>query len=591
MGGRHRTDELDDDYNSHRAPTRRRRGGPGRLLAPLVGSVALAVLLGVAAFAIVSRDRGCSGDRVALRVTASPDIQPAVSRIAQGFNKAGHRVGDGCAVVTVTKGVSATVASGLAGSGGRVGAMDAWIPDSSLWVTGLRAKNPQVPAPGPSTAHSPIVMVAAGSVIPSLRKNLGEASWVGMISAANVANVDGPGRKVRVLALDPSLNAAGLGALLAASGVANASGIGQEELVGALKALSGSTARDQDALLASLGVKGTRAPVGIASEQAVWAFNSARRPKVPAVPLYPAEGTLNLDYPMVITTRNTAARGAAEAFQKELGTEAARKILRAEGFRTPDGQGGTAVAGTGGFQAEAPKTLETPDAATVARLSQSWSRLNLGTRLVTLLDVSGTMALPVPGTGLTRMQAITKIAVEGMRLFPVKSEIGFWEFSTHLDRQGLDYRETVPVGPLTENLDGVLRRDLINQRLATIRAKATGDTGLNDTLAAAYRQMTEEYQSDKINTVLILTDGAGNDDPDGGIGDLEILKTLRESYNPEKPVSILIIAFGPDAPKGKRQMDALAKATGGEAYIAKDVLEVRRFFLQGMKRRICAPHC
>ena len=31
--------------------------------------------------------------------------------------------------------------------------------------------------------------------------------------------------------------------------------------------------------------------------------------------------------------------------------------------------------------------------------------------------------------------------------------------------------------------------------------------------------MTEDYQGDKINTVVILTDGAGNDDPDGGISD------------------------------------------------------------------------
>ncbi|MFD0884088.1 VWA domain-containing protein [Streptosporangium algeriense] len=229
--------------------------------------------------------------------------------------------------------------------------------------------------------------------------------------------------------------------------------------------------------------------------------------------------------------------------------------------------------------------------ATVTGLSRSWSRLNLGTRLLTLLDVSGTMALPVPGTGLTRMRAITRIATEGIKLFPVKSEIGVWEFSTNLDGRGVDYRETVPVGPLTENLDGVLRRDLINRRLAATRARATGDTGLNDTLAAAYRRMNEEYQGDKINTVVVLTDGAGNDDPEGGIGDREILRRLKREYDPERPVSILIIAFGPDAPKGRRQMEALARATGGEAYIAKDIGQVRTFFLEGMRRRLCAPHC
>ncbi|MEU4535264.1 substrate-binding and VWA domain-containing protein [Streptosporangium sp. NPDC023825] len=595
MGGRHRTDELEDGYTPYKEPQpRRRRGGRGKVLVPLAGSVALAVLLGVAAFVVINRDRGagaCGGEALPLRITASPDIQPALSQIAVRFNKAAHDVEGRCATVTVTKGASATVASSF--SGGKAAAMDMWIPDSKLWVTNLRARNQEVPEAGASIARSPIVMVASGSVVPNLKKSFGEASWGGMINAANVANVDGPGRKVRVLVLDPSLNAAGLGALLAAAGVATASGAGEEQLVGALKSLSGSTStvRDQDALLASLGVKGSKVPLGISSEQGIWAFNKAKKPEVPAVPLYPAEGTINLDYPVVVTAEDAAVRKAAEAFRKELGSEASRKTLQEQGFRTPDGKGGKAISGSDGFQAKAPQAIEPPDGNTVARMSQTWSRIKLGTRLVTLLDVSGTMALPVPGTGLTRMQAISRIAVEGMKLFPAKSEMGLWEFSTHLNGRGVDYRETVPVGPLTEDMNGVLRRDVINQRLITTRAKATGDTGLNDTLAAAYAQMTKEYQSDKINTVLILTDGAGNDDPDGGISNQQILKRLKEQFDPEKPVSVLIIAFGPDAPKGKRQMDALAKATAGDAFIAKNVLEVRKFFLEGMKRRLCAPNC
>ncbi|MFC7648839.1 substrate-binding and VWA domain-containing protein [Streptosporangium lutulentum] len=589
--GRHRTDELDDGYTPNREAPRRRRGGRGQVLVPLAGSVALAVLLGVAAFVIINRDRECSGDPVALRVTASPDIQPAVSQIAERYNKAGHDIDGRCATVTVAKGVPATVASALGGGGGKAEAMDLWIPDSALWVSGLRAKNPDVPAPGASIAHSPIVMVASNSVVPSLKKSFGEASWGGMINAANVANVDGPGRKVRVLALDPSLNAAGLGALLAASGVATASGAGEEQLVGALKSLSASTVRDQDALLASLGVKGAKVPLGVASEQGVWAFNNAKKPEVPAVPLYPAEGTLNLDYPVVITTENATVRKAAEAFQKELGTDASKKTLRDQGFRTPDGKGGKPVAGAGGFQAKAPVTLKMPDAKTVASMSQSWSRLNLGTRLLTLLDVSGTMALPVPGMGVTLDAGDHEDRHRGHEAVPDQERARALAVLHQPQRPGVDYRETIPVGPLTENINGVLRRDLLNQRLATTQAKPTGDTGLNDTLAAAYKQMTDDYQGDKINTVLILTDGASNDDPEGGISNAEILRTLKEEFNPEKPVSVLIIAFGPDAPKGKRQMDALAKATNGDAFIAKDILEVRKFFLEGMKRRLCSPNC
>ena len=72
------------------APASARRGGRGKVFVPLAGAVALAVLLGVAAFVIFNRDRGCAGDELALRVTVSPDIQPALVKIADGFNKAGH---------------------------------------------------------------------------------------------------------------------------------------------------------------------------------------------------------------------------------------------------------------------------------------------------------------------------------------------------------------------------------------------------------------------------------------------------------------------------------------------------------------------
>jgi hypothetical protein len=192
---------------------------------------------------------------------------------------------------------------------------------------------------------------------------------------------------------------------------------------------------------------------------------------------------------------------------------------------------------------------------------------------------------------MTRMQAINKIAMEGLGLFPADSEMGLWTFSTHLDGQGKDWKELVSVGPLSESTNGVLRKQALAKQFGLVQAKATGDTGLNDTIKAAYTQLTESYQEDKINTLLILTDGAGNDDPDGGVTNPQILQFLKKTYDAKRPISILLIAFGPEAEQGRKQMDALAKATGGEAYIAKDVLQVRDFFLQGMERRLCSPNC
>ncbi|MFG2075660.1 substrate-binding domain-containing protein [Nonomuraea maritima] len=555
---------------------------------PLAGAVAMAVLLGVAAFVIFNRDHDCSGGKLALRVVATPEIEPPLSKIAASYNKAMHSVDGRCVEVAVAKEASAKTAAAVAAGKAKA---DFWVADSSLLMESMRATpaGEALPQVEGSIATSPIVLAAARSAASKLGGAL-QPSWASMISAANVANVDGPGRKVRVLALDPQKNSAGLAALLAAAGIAKEAGK-DKELVGALKELADQLATDSTALLASLTVKsGSRVPVGVTTEQAIYAHNAAK-PKAPVVALYPKEGTLSLDYPVTILTKDAGALKAAADFKQALATESAKKTLRDAGFRSEDGKAGSVLSKAKGFDPEAPTALDPPDSATVTRMVQTWSRLNLGSRLLALLDVSGTMALPVPGTGMTRMQAINKIATEGLALFPPDSDIGLWAYSTHLDGQGKDYKELIHVGPLAETVNGTLRKDQMVRTLATLQAKPTGDTGLNDTVKAAYTELTKTYKADKINTLLILTDGAGNDDPDGGVTDSQLLQFLKKTYNPKKPVSILLIAFGPEARAGKRQMDALAKAAGGEAYIADDILQVRDFFLRGMERRLCMPNC
>ncbi|GAA3827085.1 substrate-binding and VWA domain-containing protein [Sphaerisporangium flaviroseum] len=594
MGGRHRTDELEGGYNPYQEPSGRRRAGRGKVLVPLAGAVALAVLLGVAAYVIMSRDAACGDDKLTMRVITSPDIQPAINKIATGFTKNAKPVNGKCLAINVEASDSAGVTNSIAGSGATAGKFDAdlWVPDSSLWVAKLRStpKGSGISAPVGSIARSPVVLAAPKPVIEKLQSAFGEPSWSGLMSAANAATPDGLGRKIRVLPLDPTLNAAGLSALLAGAGILKATGAGDEQLVGVLRQLSENAVNSPANMFATMAKQSSRVPIGIASEQGIWAFNSKSKPGE-VVALYPAEGTISLDYPVIVTAKDQATRDAAKSFATALTGAEAKKTIREFGFRTPDGKGGSAISQANGLNPATPRTIKIPDAASVTKMSQAWSRLKLGGRLLALVDISGTMALPAVGAPGDRMRLIAQTAIEGLKLFPDKNKIGTWIFSTNLNGKGVDYRQDVSIGPIGAKINGVTRRDVISAHLAQIKAKRTGDTGLNDTLAAAYDKMKAEYEADKINTILIFTDGVGNDDPDGGISNSEILKKLRDEFDETQPVSVIIIALGANDAAGRRQMLAIAKATQGQAFFPNNALEIRKVFLEGISRRLCAPNC
>ncbi len=591
MGGRHRTDELEGGYNPYYEPPRR-RGGKGKVFVPLAGAVALAILLGVAAYVVVNKDPSCGAKKISLSVVASPDIQPAIQKVATKLAKSGKIVDRKCLDIAVQGTQSAAVANALSGGGATNAKVhpDIWIPDSSLWLAGLSKAGVAV-KPAGSAARSPIVLAASKTGAAKLQEAFGSASWTGLMSAANAANPDGLAKKVRVLALDPERNAAGLGALLAGAGVLKAQGDNEELLVGVLRQLSESTVPSPESMFATLTKAATRIPIGVASEQSIWAFNTKTTPSNPAVALYPAEGTVNLDYPIIITAKESEVVQAAQAFTTELTSAAGRKTVQDYGFRGPDGEGGGALKAENGVNPKIPTPLSIPDAATINKLARAWHQIKLGTKLLAVTDISGSMAMPADNTGVSRIRAVANVGIEGLKLFPDKTEIGTWVFSDNLQGQGVDWKEVVPIGPLAQQINGVTRRELITQSLQQVQSIPTGNTGLNDTLWAAYKKMKAEYEADKVNTIILFTDGVGNDDPSGGISNAGILKRLQKAYDPKRPINILIISFNTKEDENRTQMTAIAKATDGTAYFPQTVLEIRAIFLKGIARRLCAPSC
>jgi len=294
---------------------------------------------------------------------------------------------------------------------------------------------------------------------------------------------------------------------------------------------------------------------------------------------------LSLDYPFALTTDSGAKVRAAGLLEAAMSTAKARDAVHALGFRTPDGRPGVGFGTAGGLSPRIPRALPSPSPSDVTDAMQAWTKLSLRTRMLTLLDVSGSMGQDVGG-GVTRMQATAQIAQGGLALLPDNTDLGLWTFSTNLEGTR-DYHTEVPIGPLSTRLGSGTRRQAILAALGRVRPKPSGNTGLYDSVLAAFRSTQNSYKAGYYNTVLVLTDGK-NDDANGvSLGNL--LQTLKKENDPARPVMVVFIGFGPDVDMAS--MQKIAGETNGAAYHANKPQEVRRILLDTIARRICTPQC
>lgn len=215
------------------------------------------------------------------------------------------------------------------------------------------------------------------------------------------------------------------------------------------------------------------------------------------------------------------------------------------------------------------------DAEIIDRVISTWMAVTLPGRMLAVLDVSGSMYVPVPtANNATRMQVTLGAAQRGLDLFDDSWMVGLWIFSTQLDGNR-DYRELVPIGPLTS------QRTHIRDALGQVVPKANGDTGLYDTLLAAYREVQKGWQAGRVNSVVIFTDGK-NEDADG-ISHAQLLAELGEIADPEKPIQVIIIGIGTEI--GQKELMPITEVTGGGVFIAEDPAKIGEILLKAISLR------
>ncbi|NGM15720.1 substrate-binding and VWA domain-containing protein [Verrucosispora sioxanthis] len=546
------------------------RPAPARVLSrrsPVVLlSAALALLLaGWAAVSYIRADRGTPTcvEQVRLRVVAAPVIAPALDRVARA--NAGSQP---CVSVEVRARPSVAVARELADD---ADVADAWLPESTFWLRRARAAGAfEVPGQGTSVASTPVVLAVTDRVARRSGWPDKPLNWASLLGARAKA--------VQVGLPDPAADPAGVGALLGARALADDNRDSAATVAATLRRLAERTfspGEEASSLTPNQDLPG-RVSVVAASEQAVLEHNAlAASGKL--VGAYPEVDVPWLDLPyVVLPAAQGRARDAAGAFLDTLLTGEAREVFAGYGFRTAAGFP-PAMPGDDRLRAEERRPVPLPAEQTVSDVLTGWSGVQRSARILTLLDISGSMAAPVPAGG-TRLDATVRAAREGAALLLDNSELGIWAFSTKVDGDR-DHREILPVRPLGS------QRKRLTEALAEIRVKPQGGTGLYDSTLAAYRDARRNWTPGRINLVLVMTDGRNEDDD--SIGRADFLAELKRLQEPRRPLPIIFIGLGTDI--DPEELKAITKVTGGRVFVTEQPGGMRRIFFSALADLSCLP--
>jgi Ca-activated chloride channel homolog len=612
----------------HLAQRRRRR--PTALLA--AACILLVLALGIGGFVFFVnqpvQSLACRGGSLPLQVVISPDQAGVVTQAAAEYERRRPAVDDRCVDVQVRGTDSAEAAAALSGGWDEATqgpTPDVWVPASSAWAlqVALRQQATKqdvlIPLEYPKLATTPMVMAMPKPMAETLGWPRSTLGWKDLLGA--VANQEGwkafghpEWGAFKLGKTDANLSTPGLEALIAAvfAATGQTSELSVETLVKEedklrqlILGLERAPGQDADTPATFLANLQQADQAGQAlnfvsavplDEKSVWDYNRGNasgledgaergKPDVPLVAIYPKEGTLEADHPWVVLRApwvNDAKRRAAAEFLDYLRSEPIQERFQAAGFRTSEGRPGPQLSQANGLLPDQPsRVLAPPAPKVVAAALESWNAARKRSNVLAVYDVSGSMKEEVPGTGgRTKMDIVKEAAGQALALFAPETNLGTWVFSTNLVGNR-DWAESVPIGPTNARLpDGKIRRQVLAEALARLQA-TNGDTGLYDTTLAAFRAVQRSYAPQRINIVVLLTDGI-NDDPSGGIDRAELLRRLKAEQDKERPVRVITIAYGANADAASLKM--IADATGGLAFVSRDPRDILHVFTDAITK-------
>jgi hypothetical protein len=269
-----------------------------------------------------------------------------------------------------------------------------------------------------------------------------------------------------------------------------------------------------------------------------------------------SDGTV-MDYPFIVLRSSKATDALLDALRGPVGRDALDQA---------------------GFDEQTTAQALTEDAAD--RALRALRLLQRPTRTLALVDVSGSMATPVPGAhAATRMDLAREAMRAGLGLLPDGTVAGLWRFSDNLT-PSTDYQQVAPLTQLTARTRG-----LISTALDSLQVDPDGGTGLYSSTLAAVRAVRASYDDSRVNSVIVLSDGKDQDAEAHHISLATLLHDLRAEADAARPVRVIGIAYGPDSDTAA--MRAVTEVTGGTLYIARDPRDLPVIFREAIGSRLC----
>jgi len=566
------------------------------------------VLIAVAACVLLMIGRGavqvighysCVNSPLVINVAVSSDIAPAIDQLAEVFNHQEHQVGGKCVAVQVSSESSAVAAAQIDGQhpamGG--GTFNAWIPDSSMWVDVARGFAPGAQTVNPagfSVAKSPVMMVmpaVAAARTPAFARD----GWK-LLLPATAGGPRAPAG-LRVDLPDPTQSAVGLASIIEESRLLGPSQAARVKFATfAYGVTVTSYFDDSPSLSAFVGQAAppyNGDPVTVTTEQAVTAYDDANRSH-PLAAIYPsasetALGTPELDYPYVLlATSSTTQLVAAQEFGQLLRSKYAASVVRFDGFRSAGRPAGipAQLASSYGLDSQLLQVAPPASALEAPTVLQKWNRLVLGSKDLTLIDVSANMNKPLAPGSPSYEQETRAATILGLPLFPDTTSLGLWEFANHMNGP-LPYKVVVPIGPLPAQLGLLTRRQQLEKINFNLAATTIGQSALYNTMLDGYEYLTRTYNPKFVNAEIVL--GTGIDNAPGDISAQELLRKISRLYNPSRKISIVMVFFG--TPPNLSILQQIGTLTGGHAYTISNPSQVLQVFYEATANRLCQTSC